>query len=150
MAKDPKHKEEDHLTIRTLSESTGHLLITLNKSLLDRLNARQYESTAYHDVLDPEIHIDLHGRHLTGPEGFVHGYRDVADVSPGLHVTITNSSAIVDERLDRATVLLHVSLTGYLEDTRRAGTILSCWRRCGDGRWTCYAYHMFYGIQEFV
>ncbi|KAF2163573.1 hypothetical protein M409DRAFT_26183 [Zasmidium cellare ATCC 36951] len=145
-----KQKDEDALSVaKMLSESTGHLLISLNKSLLDRLNGRQYDSTAYQDVLDPDIHIELHGRMLKGPQGFVDGYKDVADLSPGLHVSITNSSAIVDERLDKATVLLHLNLTGFLEETRRAGTILSCWRRHEDGRWTSYAYHMFYGIQEF-
>lgn len=143
-------KDEDELSAaKKLSESTGHLLITLNKSLLDRLNARQYDSTAYTDVLGSDIHIELHGTTLIGPQGFVDGYKNVADLSPGLRVTITNSSAIVDERLDKATVLFHVTLAGYLESTRRAGTILSCWRRHEDGRWTAYAYHMFYGIQEF-
>lgn len=151
MASDSSRIKEDdeYSTAQKLSESTGQLLITLNKSLLDRLNARQYDSTAYSDVLDPDIHIDLHGRSLTGPQGFVDGYKNVADVSPGLHVTITNSSAIVDERLDKATVLFHIVVVGYLESTQRAGTILSCWRRHEDGRWTAYAYHMFYGIQEF-
>lgn len=141
-------EDDEHSTARKLSESTGHLLISLNKSLLDRLNARQYDSSAYSDVLDPDIHIDLHGTTLIGPQGFVDGYKNVADQSPGLHVTITNSSAIVDEKLDKATVLFHLTLVGYLESTRRAGTILSCWRRHEDGRWTAYAYHMFYGIQE--
>lgn len=141
--------EDERSTAKNLSESTGNLLISLNKSLLERLNARQYDSNAYTDALDPDIHIELHGTTLTGPQGFVDGYKNVADQSPGLRVAVTNSSALVDERLDTATVLFHVTLAGYLESTRRAGTIFSCWRRHKDGRWTAYAYHMFYGIQEF-
>lgn len=149
MASKSMTDEETHDTTRTLSESTGHLLINLNKSLIERLNARQYSSSVYADVVDPDMTIELHGRKLQGPQGFVDGYRDVADLSPGLHVVVTNSSAIVDERLDKATVLLHVKISGFLERTARAGTILSAWRRHENGRWTCYSYYMFYGIQEF-
>ncbi|KAK4623519.1 hypothetical protein CLAFUW4_07570 [Fulvia fulva] len=86
--------------------------------------------------------------HLKGLEGFIEGYKQVADIGKGLHVHVTNSSAIIDEALGHATVILHVQLTGWPDDMKRAGTLLMSWKK-EERRWVTHPCHMFYGIQEF-
>ena len=127
-------------------------MVAMNRRVIELLNERDYTSP-FLDCIAPDLDIDLHGHRLVGLEGFVEGYKAVADASPGLHVDVTNSSAIVDERLHTGTVVLHVILSSYYDTTsklasERAATILSCWRQTPDtGRWMVFSYKMYYGIQ---
>lgn len=130
--------------------STSDLLVAKNRRVIELMNERNYNSPFF-DCIAIDLETDLHGHRLIGLEGFVEGYKAVADASPGLHVRITNASGIVDEALQTGTVILHVLLSSYYDitsrlATERAATILSCWR-CEDNRWLVYSYKMFYGIQ---
>ena len=136
-------------------------LITLAKRVIDLLNCRDYTNTFFTQYVSSDVRTGFEGHTTVGISDFISNYRQDADVSPNFRVDIVNSSAIIDEKAGRATVLLSQDLSGFEEGTKRAGSILSSWkweRRSleggGDGirqgQWVCLSCQMLFGTPEFL
>ena len=56
--------------------SINELLTNLNRRLIECMNQRDYYNPLF-DLITPDCHIDLHGKVLKGPEGYIQGYKEV-------------------------------------------------------------------------
>lgn len=95
-------------------------------------------------LIGPEIRHELTEMSTTGPVDFINGYNSVAERNPDFHAEVFNSSATVDDKAGRGTVILNANLSGYTCHSQKAGVILANWRK-GDGRWKCVSCFMTFG-----
>ena len=132
------------------SQTTEAHLIDLTKSFIARMNERAYDDPFFKDNVSPNVFVDLQGHKTTGLEGFLGNYKKDADATPSFRVDVVNSTAEVDEKKGRATVILSQDLKGYGgPEKKAAGTILMSWLKQKE-KWVCTSVCMMLGTPEFL
>ncbi|KAK3697419.1 hypothetical protein LTR37_017483 [Vermiconidia calcicola] len=93
------------------STGTEAQLIRYSKHIIELLNARAYNNDFYKTHVSLSVYIDFNGRRTYGLEPLVENYKKDADAYPGFYVALLNESAVVNEDIGNATVILSQELS---------------------------------------
>ncbi|KAK4504454.1 hypothetical protein PRZ48_005370 [Zasmidium cellare] len=129
--------------------NTEDLLISQTTLVVHKLNIRDFNPESYTPLLSPHLRIDCNSNVETGIPQAIQAYKWVSDINPLFHVGITEATPIVYEESGRATIMCVLHLKHCSDDTIRAGTLSTSWKREKGKGWICWNFEIFFGIREF-
>ena len=108
------------------------------------MNERDYQNP-FLNCLSTEIVCNTSN---CGREKVIAAHRKMVEHLPHYHNEIQHATCTVDDNNGRATVVMTMRVTGFKYDTLSQSIANLVWTRTQD-RWTCAAYSVIRGIEEF-